>query len=142
MDIPYLSLPFCPTDEVTKPWAQEVAIGTTGTTGTTTPSRNGLIKEIIDDEMATMNWAPGKITIGESKSSNSIFPVYVRSRTHWVSCCYWVTLLASPSRKGIAKQAIVELARNKPVVEPVCNQVWFVTLLMCLYVYTYYICTY
>jgi len=30
--------------------------------GTTTPSPNGLIAEIIDDEMATMNWAPGKIT--------------------------------------------------------------------------------
>ena len=30
-----------------------------GTIGTTTPLPNGLIEEIIDDEMATMNWEPG-----------------------------------------------------------------------------------
>ena len=30
-----------------------------GTVGTTTPLPNGLIEEIIDDEMAKMNWEPG-----------------------------------------------------------------------------------
>ena len=42
---------------------RQTAAGQGGTVGTTTPLPNGLVEEIIDDEMATMNWATWRVIL-------------------------------------------------------------------------------
>ena len=61
--------------------------GQGGALGTTTPSPNGLVAEIIDDEKA-MNWAPGKIrNVGRS---TRVFTRFWRVFNHQTFFCMYV----------------------------------------------------
>ena len=146
-------------------WSHEtLGPGKGGAVGTTTPSANGLIAEIIDDEMAGVNWAPGKITSLWRVQIIKLFFVWGQKKTHLVSCWYWVStsllkrdrynpLLeyrislslsrSSTEAEGEQKSYSIhrinyDIAINKPVVEPVCNQVCDVAhVCICIYIYIY-----
>ena len=124
-----------------------------------------------------MRWRPwigplGRLpAFGESKSSNYFsyfFRTYVRSKTHLVSCWYWVsTSLLKRDRynplleyrislsQGVQQKLkaskslivyivlimIYDIAINKRVVEPVCNQVCDVAhVYMYIHLTSYYTC--